>query len=133
MGVTLVDGNNKTDQWVLRFCVPCNQHLKISFYFFLERLIRTVIITNCVLYSIGAVELMNFHNKIGQRDITVQGNAELVDLRKSRLSMGVTILEHDNIYHYSIADHEPELKMFRNKEEVNEARVFLHQQLVLTF
>ena len=96
-------------------------------------MIRTVIITNCVLYSIGAVELMNFHNKIGQRDITVQGNAELVDLRKSRLSMGVTILEHDDIYHYSIADHEPELKMFRNKEEVNEARVFLHQQLVLTF
>ena len=32
------------------------------------------------------------------------------------LSIGVTILEHDNIYHYSTTDHEPELKMFRYKE-----------------
>ena len=47
--------------------------------------------------------------------------------------MGVTILEHDDIYHDSIADHEPELKMFRYKEEDNETTVSLHQQLVMTF
>ena len=44
------------------------------------------------------------------------------------LSMGVTILEHDDIYYYSIADHEPELKMFRYKEEDNETTVSLYQQ-----
>ena len=49
------------------------------------------------------------------------------------LSMGVTILEHEDIYHYSIADHEPEIKMFRYKEEDNETTVSLHQQLGMTF
>ena len=58
-----------------------------------------VIITDSVLYSIGAVELMKFQNKIDEHDITVQEKAELEDLRKSMLSMGVTILEHDDIYH----------------------------------
>ena len=35
------------------------------------------------------------------------------------LSMGVTILEHDDIYHYSTSDHQPELAMFRYKNENN--------------
>ena len=133
VGVTLVDGNTIKDQWVLRFLVPFNHYLKLSFYSYLERLIRTVIITDSVLYSIGAVELMKFQNKIDQHDITVQENAELDDLRKSMLSMGVTILEHNDIYHYSIADKEPELKMFRYKEEDNETTVSLHQQLGMRF
>ena len=59
---------------------------------------------------------MKFQNKVDQHDIAIQEKAELEDLRKSMLSMGVTILEHDDIYQYSIADHEPELKMFRYKE-----------------
>ena len=79
-----------------------------------------VIITGSVLYSIGAVELMKFQNKIDQHDITVKAKAEFEDIRKSMLSMGVTILEHDDIYHYSIADHETERKMFRYKEEHSE-------------
>ena len=82
MGVTLVDGNKNKDQWVLRFLVLCNHHLKLSFYSFLGPLIKTVIITDSVLYSIGAVELMKFKNKIDQHDITVQENAKLEDLRK---------------------------------------------------
>ena len=51
------------------------------------------------------------------------------DFRKSMLSMVVTILDHDDIYHHSISDHEPELKMFRYKEEDNETTVSLNQQL----
>ena len=90
VGVTLVDGNTIKDQWVLRFLALCNHHLKLSFYSFLERLISTIIIIDSVLYSIGAVELMK-----------LQENAELKNLRKSMLSMGVTMLEHDDIYHYS--------------------------------
>ena len=74
------------------------------FYSFLERLIRTVIITDSVLYTIGAVEVMKFQNKIDKHDITVQENAELEDLRKSMLSIAVTILEHYDIYHYSISE-----------------------------
>ena len=47
--------------------------------------------------------------------------------------MGVIILEHDDIYHYSIADYKPKLKMFKYIEEDNETNVSLHQQLVMTF
>ena len=71
VGVTLVDGNTIKDKWVLRFFVPCNHYLKVSFYFFLERLIKTVIITDFFLYSIGTVELIKFQNRIEQHDITV--------------------------------------------------------------
>ena len=83
VGVTLVDGNKNKDHCVLRFLVPCNHHLQLSFYSFLERLIRTVIISEPVLYSITAVELMKFQNIIDQHDITVQEKAELENLRKS--------------------------------------------------
>ena len=97
VGVTLVDGNKNKDHWVLRFLVPISHYLRYSFITFLQRLIRTVIITDSVLYSIGALELMKFQNKIDQHDISVKAKAELDDLRKSLLSMGVTILEHDDI------------------------------------
>ena len=111
--VTLVDGNKNKDHWVLRFLVPISHHLRYSFITFQQRLIRTVIITDSVLYSIGALELMKFQNKIDQHDISVKEKAELDDLRISMLSMGVTIHEHDDIYHYSTSDHEPEIAMFR--------------------
>ena len=76
---------------------------------------------------------MKFQNKLDQHNITVQEKAELENLRKSMLSMGVIILEHNDIYHYSIADHEPDLKIFKYKEENNETTVSLHQQLGMTF
>ena len=117
VGVTMVNGNKNMDHWVLRFVVRISHHLRYSFITFLQRLIRTVIITDSVLYSIGALELMKFQNKIDQHDISVKENTELDDLRKSMLSMGVTIVKHDDIYDYSTSDHEPELAMFRYKDE----------------
>ena len=39
VGDTLVNGNENKDNWVLRFLVPCNHHLKLSF------LITSLIIT----------------------------------------------------------------------------------------
>ena len=96
VGVTMVNGNKNMDHWVLRFVVRISHHLRYSFITFLQRLIRTVIITDFVLYSIGTLELIKFQNKIDQH-ISVKEKAELDDLRKSMLSMGVTILEHDDI------------------------------------
>ena len=119
VGVTLVDGNMNKDHWVLRFLVPISHHIRYWFITFLQRLIRTVIITDSVLYSIGALEIIKFQNKIDQHDISVKEKAELNDLRKSMFSIGVTILEHDDIYHYSTSDHEPELAMFRYKNETS--------------
>ena len=81
VGVTVVNGNKNMDHWVLRFLVPFNHHLQLSFYSFLEQLIKTVIITNSVLYSIGAVELIKFQNKIDQHDINVLDKAELEDYK----------------------------------------------------
>ena len=119
VGVTLVDGNKNKDHCVLRFLVSISNHLRYSFITFLQRLIRTVLITDSVLYSIGAIDLIKLQNKIDQHDITVQEKAELNDLRKSMLSMGVTILEHDDIYHFSTSDYEPELAMYRYNNEDN--------------
>ena len=42
------------------------------------------------------------------------------------LFMGVTILEHDDIYLYSIAGQKRELNMFRSKEEGNKTRDTFH-------
>ena len=72
VGVILVNGNKNKDHWVLRFLVPISHHIRYWFITFLQRLIRTVIITDSVLYSIGALELMKFQNKIDQHDITVK-------------------------------------------------------------
>ena len=76
---------------------------------------------------------MKLQYKIDQHDIIFQEKAELEDLGKSKLSMDVTILEHDDISHYSISDHEPKLKMLRYKEEDNETKISFYQQLNMTF
>ena len=46
------------NQWFLRFLVPITETSHVSFNNFLNRFIWTVIITDSVLSSIGAVELM---------------------------------------------------------------------------
>ena len=82
MGVTLFDKNKNKDYWVMRFLVIISHYLRYSFITFLQRFIRTVIITDSVLYSIGDLELMKFQNKIDQHNISVKEKAELDDLSK---------------------------------------------------
>ena len=99
------------------FFVPIKHHCKLSIIDFLKRFIRTVFISDSVFYLIGAVELIKFQNKIDQHDINVQEKAELDNLRKSIFSLGVIILENDEIFDHSTSDNELDIAMLRNKDE----------------
>lgn len=79
----------------------------------LQQLIRSVIIIDCVFYSINAFELIKNQTKIDKYDITVREKAELDELRKSMHSIGVTIIEHYTIYHFSTFGQQPEFAIFR--------------------
>ena len=64
-----LDGGEVKNQWFIRFLVPITEASHVSFDNFLDRFIRKVLITDSVLSSIGAFELMKFQNKIIQTDL----------------------------------------------------------------
>ena len=68
INVKLLDRGEVKNQWFLRFLVPITEASHVSFHNFLERFIRKVLITDSVLSSIGAFELMEFTNKISKID-----------------------------------------------------------------
>ena len=64
---------------------------------FFDRFIRKVLITDSVLSSIGAFELIEFNNKISQIDFQ-QKQTSLYILKDYMFSKGITILEHDDLF-----------------------------------
>ena len=68
VNVELLDGGEVKNQWCIRFLVPITEAFHVSFDNFLVRFIRKVLITDSVLSSIGAFELMVFKNKISKID-----------------------------------------------------------------
>ena len=66
--VKLFNGSEVTNQWCIRFLVPISEASHVSFHDFLDRFIRKLLITDSVLSSIGAFELMEFKTKISQID-----------------------------------------------------------------
>ena len=68
VNVELLDGGKVKNQWCIRFLVLITEASHVSFDNFLERFIRKVLITNFVLSSIGACELIEFKNKISKID-----------------------------------------------------------------
>ena len=62
--VELLDGGEIKNLWCIRFLVPITEACSTSFHNFLEKFIRRVLITDPVLSSIGAYELMVFQNRI---------------------------------------------------------------------
>ena len=66
--VDLIDGGEIMNHWCIRFLVPISEACSTSFHNFLEKFIRTVLITDSVLSAIGAFELMVFQNRIDQLD-----------------------------------------------------------------
>ena len=60
VNVELLDAGEITDDWYIRFLVPVSEAFHQSFDDFLEKFIRTVLITDSVLSSIGADQLMAF-------------------------------------------------------------------------
>lgn len=78
VGIVLLDGNVIKNHWCLRLLIPFHYSSSQSFLF-LESFIRTVLITDSVLYSIGAFEPMRFQNKIEDHALHQQEKAALVE------------------------------------------------------
>ena len=118
MSIDLIDGNDIKNHWVLWLLVPVNYSSSQYFRLFLERFIKTVIITDSVLYSIGALELMKFQNKIEDHDLSEKEKATLEDIRNQMLSMNITFIEHEDLFFGGTSfNDESEIAMFRYNDD----------------
>ena len=64
---------------------------------------------------------MKFQNKFKNHDLSQEENARLDNLRQRMLLMGITIIEHEDLFFGGgISTEEPDLAMFRYKEEDEE-------------
>ena len=90
----------------------------MSFHDFLEKFIQRVVITDSVLSSIGAFELMVFHNRIDQVDFSQQQRTNLNILRNYMISKSIAVIQHNDLFYGDlIVNDEPDLAMFRYKNE----------------
>ena len=80
------------------FCVPISEACSTSFHDFLEKFIRRVPITDPVLSSIGAFELMVFQNKIDQLDFPDKQHTALDMLKDFMILKSITVIEHDDFF-----------------------------------
>ena len=119
VNVELLDGGEVKNQWCIRFLVPITEASHVSFHDFLDRFIRKVLITDSVLRSIGAFELMKFKIKINQIEFQ-QKQTSLHILKDYMFSKGITILEHDDFYFNAGSNNEPHLNVFRFKQNDDE-------------
>ena len=115
--VDLLDGGKTNDHWCTRFFVPIIEAFSMSLYDFLEKFIRRALITNSVFNSIGAFELV-FQNEIDQLDFPQQQQTDLNILRDYMISKSIAVIEHNDLFYNDLVfNDEPDLAMFRNKNE----------------
>ena len=118
VSIDLIDGNDIINHWVLWLLVPVHHSSSQYFRLFWERFIKTVLITDSVLYSIGALELMKFQNRIEDHHLSEQEKATLEDIRNQMLSMNITFIEHEDLFFGNTSfNDESELAMFRYKDD----------------
>ena len=116
--VELLDRDEIKNHWCIRFLVPINEACSTSFHDFLEKFIRRVLITDSVLSSIDAFELMVYQNRMDQLDFPKQQRTALDILRDLMFFKGITVIEHDDLFFGdAIFANEPDLAMFRYKKE----------------
>ena len=118
VNVQLLDAGEITDDWYIRFLVPVSEAFRQSFDDVLENFIRTVLITDSVLSSIGAVELMAFQNSIDQLDFFHQQQTLINNLKKYMISKSITVIEHDDLFiGNAIFINKPDLAIFQYQSE----------------
>ena len=124
LAIDLLDGKDIKNHWNLRVLVTNKHSSSQSFILLLESFIRDVFITDSVLKNICAYNLMKFQNKFKDHDLSQEENARLDNLRRRMLLMGNTIIEHEGLFFGGgISTEEPDLAMFRYKEEDEELRM----------
>ena len=72
--------------------------MKMSFFNFLQNFICKVFVTDDVLSSIGAPEMMEFQNKINQLFFEQDQEAALNSVQKQMLTMAISIIEHSDLF-----------------------------------
>ena len=118
--VELLDGGVTKDHWCIRFLLPTIEAFGNSFHNFLDTFICRVLITDSVLSSIDAFELMEFQNKMNLLDFPKQQQTALDILRDYMISKSIIVIEHDDLLIGDVIfNKEPDLEMFRYKN-VNE-------------
>ena len=126
--VELLDGGEINNHWCIRFLVPISEACSTSFHDFLEKFIRRVLITDSVLSSINAVELMVFQNRMDQLDFPKQQQTTLDILRDLMFLNGITVSEHDDLFFGdAIFADEPDLAIFRYKKK--DKKIVSHKDL----
>ena len=85
-------------QGIIRFLVPISYSMKISFCNFLQNFIFKVFVTDDGLSSINAPELMEFQYKINQLYFKQDQEAALNSVRDKILTMGISIIEHSDLF-----------------------------------
>ena len=114
VNVDLLNAGEITEDWYIRFLVPDSEAFGQSFEDFLEQFIRTVLITDSVLSSIGAYELTAFQNSIDQLDFVNQQQTLLNNLKEYMISKSITVIEHDDLFiGNAIFLNKPDLAIFR--------------------
>ena len=127
LDVDLLDGGEIKNHWCIRFLVPIYEACSTSFHNFLEKFILRVVITDSVLSSIGAYELMVFQTRMDQFDFPKQQQTALDILKDFMILKSITVIEHDDLFFgNAIFNDEPDLAMFRyNKEK----KIVSHENL----
>ena len=125
--VELLDGCENKNHWCIRFLVPISEACSTSFHDFLEKFIWRVLITDPVLSSIGAFELMVFQNRIDQLDFLDKQHTALDILRDFMILKSITVIEHDDLFFGGASfNDDSDLAMFRYKKE---KKIVSHENL----
>ena len=98
LDVDLLDGGEIKNHWCLRFLVPISEAYSTSFHDVLEKFIRRVLISDPVLSSIGAFELMVFQNRMDQLDFPEKQHTALDILKNFMILKSITVIEHDDLF-----------------------------------
>ena len=83
---------------IIRFLVSISHSIKTLFVNFLQNFICKVFVTDDVLSSIGAPEMMEFQNKINQLFFEQDQEAALNSVQKQMLTMAISIIEHSDLF-----------------------------------
>ena len=114
--VELLDGGKVKIIGVYVFLYPPSNPSVSNSTIFWKNSFERVLITNAVLRSIGAFELMKFQNRIKQLDFSKQQQTALNIFRDYIISKGSAVIEHyDLLIGDAIFNNEPNLAMFRYK------------------
>ena len=103
------------DYQISRSYFPFYDNILVNF---LQNFICKVFVTDDVLSSISAPELMEFQNKINRLYFEQDQEAALNSVREKMLSMGISIIEHSDLFvGAALSNEEMHLARFSFKED----------------